>query len=268
VIAAHVVDGWVIDPGPGLTLERLVEGLDEPPRGVLLTHIHLDHAGGAGGLARRFPGVPVHIHPVGATHMVDPSRLWLSAGRLFGPENMDRLWGPIVPLDQRSVVPVADRQAIGPFVAFYTPGHAGHHIAYLHQPTGMLFTGDVAGVTVEPGVAPVMPTPPPEIDLSTWRDSIDILESIGAVSIHLAHFGQVADPAGHLAAAREELDRIEAAAREGEDAFARHVADRYAQTPGRWRESLELAAPPGHLYPGVARYLSRKPRNDATAGNS
>lgn len=268
MIAAHVVDGWLIDPGPANCLPVLLDALEEPPRGLLITHIHLDHAGAAGTLARRFPEMPVYVHRIGATHLADPSRLLLSAGRLYGPEKMQRLWGEVLPVDPRNLRPLDGGERIGPLgklLALATPGHASHHIAYLHEESGAAFTGDVAGVRIADSPI-VMPTPPPDIDLAAWRRSIWQLSGHDPQSLHLTHFGTVVDPRTHFEAALAELDRIERLAEAGREAFDADVASRLEALDEDLRASLAAAATPGHLYLGMERFLRKREDKIASSG--
>src|SRR3954470_2886148 len=142
VICAHEVDGLIVDPGPASTLERLLEALGgTEPRALLLTHIHLDHAGASGALVRRFPGLQVYVHEIGAPHVVDPSKLLKSARRLYG-EDMDRLWGPVDPVPEGNVHALAGGERVEGMRVEHTPGHAAHHVAYLHEDSGEAFVGD------------------------------------------------------------------------------------------------------------------------------
>ena len=138
VICCWEVDGVLIDPGPGISEPTLLEALDgERPRALLLTHIHFDHAGATGALVRRWPDLPVYVHERGAPHMVDPSRLVASAGRLYGGEDgLRALWGEMVPVPEANlrVLTGGERDVEGAFRVEYTPGHASHHVCYFHEP--------------------------------------------------------------------------------------------------------------------------------------
>ena len=188
----------LIETGPASTVDTLLEGVQaagvplEAVRQLIVTHIHLDHSGGAGVIARQLPWVRVYVHPVGAPHLVDPAKLLASASRLYG-DQMESLWGKVLPVPQENIVVVKDREEIkipGTTVcAFDTPGHAKHHHAYLDMNSGLLFTGDVAGVRM-PGVSYVRPpTPPPELDLDAWVASIAKLRALNATGLCLTHFG-------------------------------------------------------------------------------
>ncbi|HEU0317186.1 MAG TPA: MBL fold metallo-hydrolase, partial [Solirubrobacteraceae bacterium] len=130
VICAWLVDGVVVDPGPTSALDGLLAGLGGVrPRALALTHIHLDHAGAAGTLARRWPELEVWVHARGAPHLIDPTRLLASARRLYG-EDMDRLWGAFEPVPEERIRILEGGEALGPFAVAYTPGHASHHVSY------------------------------------------------------------------------------------------------------------------------------------------
>ena len=122
----------IVDPGPASCVETLLDGLEQEPRALLLTHIHLDHAGAAGVLARRYPALMVYVHERGAPHLADPSRLLSSAGRLYG-DRMERLWGEVAPVDPERIQALTGGEAVEGFRVAYTPGHASHHVCYLHE---------------------------------------------------------------------------------------------------------------------------------------
>src|SRR4051794_17810474 len=157
-------------------METVLEALgDERPRALLLTHIHLDHAAATGALVRRWPDLEVYVHERGAPHLIDPSKLLASAERLYGA-NMERLWGEIVPVPEGNVRTLSGGETVLGMRVAYTPGHASHHVCYLHEDTGTAFVGDVAAVKI-PGCSLVQPpTPPPDIDVEVWEDSISTVE--------------------------------------------------------------------------------------------
>src|SRR5947207_9563500 len=163
VIGAYEIDGLIVDPGPTTCLQTLLEGLEGEPRALLLTHVHLDHAGASGSLVERFPKLRVYVHEVGAPHLVDPAKLLRSAARLYG-DDMDRLWGEVKPVPHRSVVALSGGEEIEGIRVAYTPGHASHHVAYLDESSGDAYVGDVAGVRIPPSEFTVAPTPPPDVD--------------------------------------------------------------------------------------------------------
>jgi glyoxylase-like metal-dependent hydrolase (beta-lactamase superfamily II) len=258
VIGAWLVDDVIVDPGPASCLPVLLEALGgRRPRALALTHIHLDHAGAAGSLARRFPDLEVWVHERGAPHMGDPSRLLASAGRLYG-EDMERLWGEVLPVPaERMRVLTGGETHAGMRVA-YTPGHASHHLSYLHEPSGWAFTGDVAGVRIAGG--PTMaPTPPPDIDLAAWRASIDLIERWQPRALAVTHFGVHDDVAGHLGELRRYLKEIETlASGVDEEAFTLAIRERVAAAAAPpIAATYEQAMPPQQSYAGLRRHLQR-----------
>ncbi len=260
VICAWLVGDILIDPGPTSSLDALFEALGPVvPRALALTHIHLDHAGGAGAIVRRWPEVEVWVHERGARHIVDPSRLVASATRLYG-DDMDRLWGEIVPVPADRVRILTGGETLGPFAVAYTPGHASHHVSYFHEPTGRAFVGDVCGVRIPPSDFVLPPTPPPDIDLDAWRTSLDAVEAWQPVSLGLTHFGGIDDPAGHLAAIREALGRWGERARHLDEAgfVAQMVAEIAAATDPVTATRYNGALPPGQSWHGLDRYWSKR----------
>ncbi len=202
VIASYLfydgTEAALIETGPTTTVETLIEGVQaagvpiEELRQLVVTHIHLDHAGAAGVLVRRFPWLRVCVHPVGAPYLADPTKLLASAARLYG-DKMESLWGAVLPVPAERIVTVNDGDQIKlpgtNLCAFDTPGHARHHHAYLDLRSNLLFTGDVAGVRM-PGVRYVRPpTPPPELDIDAWVASIAKLRALDASGLCLTHFG-------------------------------------------------------------------------------
>jgi glyoxylase-like metal-dependent hydrolase (beta-lactamase superfamily II) len=259
VIGSWRVGDFVVDPGPASCLEQLLPVLEEhPPRVIALTHIHLDHAGATGSLVRRFPDAEVWVHERGARHMADPSRLLASARRLYG-ENMDRLWGEFLPVPQERMRILSGGESLGAMKVAYTPGHASHHVSYLHEPTNWAFTGDVGGVRISPGPT-IAPTPPPDIDLPAWRASLRLLEGWRAEALAITHFGVHHDVEHQLAQLREYLDEVEAMAESlDEAAFAAALSARFARTAADAPAGTYLqATPPEQSYAGLARYLDRK----------
>lgn len=206
VIAAYLIesdDGLIlIETGPDTVFENLKTaiagaGYDwRDVKHVLLTHIHFDHAGGAWEFAEN--GAQIYVHPKGLPHLNDPTKLWNSAKRIY-KENMEQLWGKMKPIDQNLLTPVDEGDILSintiEFKVLYTPGHAIHHNAY--QLGNVIFTGDVAGVKIDNG--PVQPPcPPPDIDIETWKASIEKLKNSDPEKLYLAHFGPVAQPQDHL----------------------------------------------------------------------
>jgi len=261
VIAAWEHDGVLVDPGPQSTEAALLQGLrEERPRAVLLTHIHFDHAGASGALVRRWPDMPVYVHERGAPHLADPGRLVASAGRLYGPENMQRLWGDVLPVPAENLHVLAGGETVlDAFEVAYTPGHASHHVAYLHRDTGMAFCGDVAGVRIPPADYVVAPTPPPEVDVEAWERSLDQLEAWAPATLALTHFGQVDDVGPHLLAVRERLhEQALLAARHGREAFVAGLRQRVAERVGDLEPQYEQAVPPEHVFLGLERWHRKR----------
>jgi glyoxylase-like metal-dependent hydrolase (beta-lactamase superfamily II) len=262
VICCWDVDGVLVDPGPESTVETLLEGLGgERPRAVLLTHIHFDHAGASGALVRRWPDLPVFVHQRGAPHMAAPERLVASAARLYGGEDgLARLWGDVVPVPEENLrVLRGGETVLGDFRVDYTPGHASHHVSFLHEPTGTAFVGDVAGVRIPPARYVMAPTPPPDIDVEAWDRSLDLVEGWSPQSLALTHFGRVDDVGPHLAAMRERLHEIVGlASQHGQEAFEAGITARIERNGGDVAAAYLQAAPPDHLYLGARRYLDKR----------
>ena len=261
VICCWEVDGVLVDPGPESSHENLIAALGgEEPRAILLTHIHLDHAAATGALVRRWPGVEVYVHERGAPHLIDPSRLLASAERLYG-DQMQRLWGEIVPVPEANVTSLRGGETVHGMRVDYTPGHASHHVCYLHEETGTAFVGDVAAVLIPGTDLIVPPTPPPDIDIETWLDSIGIVEGWRPELLALTHWGPIEDPEPHLAAVRERLREEADLARDlDEGAYeARHrelVAAKVADP--ETAAVLLQAVPPEYQWRGLDRYWSKR----------
>jgi glyoxylase-like metal-dependent hydrolase (beta-lactamase superfamily II) len=260
VIGCWEVDGALVDPGPQSSMETLLEAIgDEQPRALLLTHIHLDHAAATGALVRRWPELEVYVHERGARHLIDPSKLLASAERLYG-DQMERLWGEIVPVPEANVRPLAGGEEVLGMRVAYTPGHASHHVCYLHEESGTAFVGDVAAVRIPPANLIVPPTPPPDIDIETWLDSISIVESWRPERLALTHFGAVEDPLPHLAKVRERLREEADLARDlSETEYERHHRERVAESadPETAAELIQCV-PPEYQWRGLDRYWSKR----------
>jgi glyoxylase-like metal-dependent hydrolase (beta-lactamase superfamily II) len=202
-------DGLALfDCGPSSTVPALDAGLArhgvalEDVRHLLLSHIHLDHAGAAGTLVRRHPALTVWVSPVGQPHLVDPSRLERSARRLYG-DFFDELWGELLPVPERNVR-LAEGDVLG-WEAFPTPGHASHHVSYLRDAT--LLAGDAAGVRM-PGASYVLPvSPPPDLDVEGWHATVAEIRRRAPERLALVHFGVHEDVGPHLDRLEQELDR-------------------------------------------------------------
>ncbi|KAF0108830.1 MAG: beta-lactamase domain-containing protein [Anaerolineaceae bacterium] len=211
----HAGGAALVDPGPESTLPALTAALGEhglTPRDVthvLLTHVHLDHAGAAGWFASQ--GAKVYVHPAGAPHMLNPEKLVASASRLYG-EYMDRLWGAMKPVPAARLVEVRDEAEIAAgdlrIRALYTSGHAEHHISYLCE--NVLFSGDVGGVRFGQHAYVRLPFVPPETHLAKWRASLERMKASGCTRIAPTHFGIYNDAVSHLTLAARFLDDVEA----------------------------------------------------------
>jgi glyoxylase-like metal-dependent hydrolase (beta-lactamase superfamily II) len=274
VIASYLLAGdepALVDCGPASCLGALEEGLGEQGvavedlRHLLLTHIHLDHAGAAGALVRRNPRLQVHVSEIGAPHLVDPSRLEASVRRLYG-EDFDRLWGELLPVPADNVQVVGDR-AFG-LEAWPTPGHASHHVTYLSE-DGTCYSGDVTGVVIAPStvIAPVCP--PPDVDLEAWNRSLDSIAERKPERLCLPHFGMVEEPAGHIERTRERLRewaaRVRGGASEAEfvEAAERELAE---GTDPDTAAAYTQAGPLWQSYAGLVRYWTKK--GEAAAGQA
>ncbi|MDT0631996.1 MBL fold metallo-hydrolase [Rubrivirga litoralis] len=218
VLACGVVpvEGGValVDPGPSTVLPALEDGLGAlghglgDVRALLLTHIHLDHAGATGTLVRRL-GVPVWVHEVGARHLARPEKLIASATRLYG-DRMDELWGAFEAVPEASLRPLAGGEAVEvggrALDVAYTPGHAVHHVAYFDRATATAFVGDTVGMTAPPSERVLPVTPPPDVDLEAWPASLDRIAAWEPERLFRMHWGASETPAADLAAFRTALD--------------------------------------------------------------
>ncbi len=210
-VAAFLIVGpdglGLIETGPTTVRENLLAGIRDAGhdpadvRDVVVTHIHLDHAGGLGTLMRDQPQVRAWVHPVGLPHMLRPEKLIASATRIYG-DQMDTLWGPFLPLPEDRVQATEEGKPISlggrTIVPWDTPGHASHHVALLDEETGTLFTGDVAGVRMQGTSFPVPPLPPPDIDIGAWKRSIARMRDLAPERLALTHFSLFDDVEQHL----------------------------------------------------------------------
>lgn len=204
----------LVDPGPSSTLPTLQRRLAEAGIGladitaILLTHIHLDHAGVTGSLLKAYPGIRVYVHDAGAPHIVDPSKLLASATRLYGAD-MDRLWGEVLPVPATALEILRGGERIEAggrrLEVAYTPGHASHHVSYFSADTGLAFVGDTAGIRLSPLEYVLPATPPPDIDLELWERSLALYEAWRPATLFLTHYGPSEQPGAHIAALREHL---------------------------------------------------------------
>jgi glyoxylase-like metal-dependent hydrolase (beta-lactamase superfamily II) len=281
-IAAGILSGpngvAIVDPGPSTCLSTLENALHtagitwQDVEAILLTHIHLDHAGSTGSILMRNPRIDVFVHERGAPHLIDPGKLIDSATRYFGPANMDRFWGEIaaVPRDRLRVLAGGERIEAGGHTldVLYTPGHAHHHVTYFDSSGGITFVGDVAAMRVERGPV-VPPTTPPEFDLELWLDSIERIGARQPQTVFLTHFGPIDDVEAHLDAAAESLRWMVAVGRDclemdvtdagRSQAFGarvrRHLLDAMAaDRVGAYEPTSSVEA----LWFGIARYLRNR----------
>lgn len=234
IIGSYLLAGGnelaIIDPGPGSVMQSLLDAIREAGfdhqdvTHLIATHVHLDHAGASGTLARLLPKAHVYVHSMGAPHLLDPSKVVASASRIFG-DRMKLLWGDIEPTPQErlhfieggDILNVADRR----LEVHYTPGHAIHHVTFFDAHSGEAFVGDVAGVRL-PGVDYVRPpTPPPDLDLEAWSESIDLVKGLQPNLMYIGHFGAIRDIEPHMERLREKLyawgDFVLAAMRDGKN---------------------------------------------------
>jgi glyoxylase-like metal-dependent hydrolase (beta-lactamase superfamily II) len=266
VIGAYLLeteDGTALfDCGPSSCLGTLKAGLAS--RGVdlhdirhlLLSHIHLDHAGAAGVLVREHPELQVHVSEIGAPHLVDPERLERSARRLYGSA-FDTLWGELAPVPEGNVHVITER-ALG-LECFPSPGHASHHVCYLDG-DGTLYAGDAAGVRIQPHRAVFPPTPPPEFDPDGWETTLAEIERRAPERLALVHFGVADDVDRHLAELRRRLaDWVERVGRGvSEEEFAEAARDDLREDADTDVWEYERAMPFWQSYAGLVRYWEKQ----------
>lgn len=256
-------DGLALfDCGPSSCLGALKERLAEQGialtdlRHLLLSHIHLDHAGAAGVLVREHPGLQVHVSGIGAPHLVDPTRLEASARRLYG-ETFDSLWGELAPVPAGNVH-MAGERVVG-LECFPAPGHASHHVCYADR-DGTLYAGDAAGVRIAPDRVVWPVSPPPDVDVEAWERTLDEIESREPERLALIHFGLFDDVDYHLAETRRELrawaELVASGATEDEfvGAARRNVGE---------AAYYERAAPLWQSYAGLRRWSDKRPSSAA-----
>jgi len=267
----------VIDPGPSTCREALDLGLQRQGvqwrdvTHILLTHIHLDHAGATGGIIAEHPHVRVAVHERGAPHMIDPSKLVASASRLW-PGEMERLWGDVRPVPEKNLTILSGGEQLEAggrtFEVAYTPGHASHHVSYFDRSSGTAFVGDTAGMSIDGGYV-LPPTPPPDIDLELWRESVARIEAWSPSALFMTHFGLVTAVRTHLQSLLDNLAATAAMVRVSLEApgtdeersarFAEHVRRemRRGMTDGQV-EAYGLSAPFHLLWLGLARYWRKR----------
>ena len=259
VIGSWLVDDVIIDPGPTSCLPTLLDGLQGvKPRALLLTHIHLDHAGASGSLVERFPDLEVYVHEIGVPHLLDPSRLVQSASRLYG-EDMDRLWGEMLPVPEANLRELqgGERVLEDRFEVAYTPGHASHHVSYFRE--GTAYVGDVGGVRIAGGLT-VPPTPPPDIDVEAWHQSMATVAAWRPRRLAMTHFGASGDVEAQLHELAARLDAWAQLARDtDQDGFIAAIEPEIAaHAPDQVIPAYAQAAPHDQLYMGLSRYWAKR----------
>ena len=284
IIASFLLTGEgptaIIETGPTTCIENLMQGLKdrgvspEDVEKVFLTHVNLDHAGASGNLTELLPNATFYVHEVGYPHLVDPSTLVKSATRIYGEESMEEMWGEVRAVPEDRLIKLEGGEEIeaagGVLVAHYTPGHAYHHLAYLEPQSGALFAGDVAGVRL-PGQSYVKPpTPPPEVDIEAWKESIEAIRKLAPKALYPTHFGSYEDVERHLSELEQRLqewllfveermdaghsqeDIAEELEAKGDEELLREGADPEDS------ERYELAANYEMLVAGLMRYVSQQ----------
>jgi glyoxylase-like metal-dependent hydrolase (beta-lactamase superfamily II) len=270
VIGCWEVDGVLVDPGPECSLPTVLEAIgDEQPRAVLLTHIHLDHAAATGAMVERWPDLEVHVHERGAPHLVDPSKLLASAERLYG-DKLEYLWGRIVPVPEANVHVLGGGETVHGMRVAYTPGHASHHVCYLHEKTGTAFVGDVAACRIPPSKLVMPPTPPPDIDIELWERSLDVVGAWKPERLALTHFGAIEEVDSHIQTVREQLRREAEFARDlpqvvYEENLRERIGGQLAAEGhgGETLDELFQAVPTAYQWSGLERYWRKKAEREA-----
>ena len=247
IIATVVLHGAgglaLIDPGPSTTLEHLTQSLQRKGFRVgdisqlLLTHIHLDHAGVAGSLVKMNPAIEVFVHEKGAPHMANPERLLASATRLYG-EDMGPFWGEFLAVPPGRLRELSGGETIvaggRELQVAYTPGHASHHVSFFDRSSRVAFVGDTAGIRRGSGAYVMPPTPPPDIDLDVWRVSEERILAWDPDTLFLTHFGPFHGARSHFRELRANMDRWSGIVR-------RLIADQSLDEPQRQRAFVDEA---------------------------
>ena len=270
MIGCWEVDGALVDPGPESSVGTVIEAIGgERPRAVVLTHIHLDHAAATGALVQRWPDLEVYVHERGAPHLIDPSKLLASAERLYG-DAMGRLWGEIVPVPEENVRVLSGGETVLGMRVAYTPGHASHHVCYLHE-SGTAFVGDVAACRIPPSNLVMPPTPPPDIDVPVWEESLDLIAGWSPTNLALTHFGAVEDDVpGYLETVRarlnQEADLAKRLSREDYESDLQRRIHEQLRAEGNSEENVAemlQAVPTAYQWPGLDRYWRKRAEREA-----
>ncbi len=273
----------ILDPGPASTVDTLRKELATHKlsvadlHAIFLTHIHLDHAGATGTLVRENPKLRVYVHSKGAPHLIDPSKLLASAGRLWG-DDLPQLFGHTSPVPQQNLTILDGGESL-PFGnskldVLYTPGHASHHVTYLDQEEGVAFVGDTAGIRISNGPYIMPAAPPPDIDLALWDTSFHTILERQPARLFLTHFGFATDPAQHFATFRERLhhwaeitEHSLRTATNDDNALRLFITETSAEMSGHLSpEAVKAHAITAGLplsFLGLARYLRKRAENAA-----
>ena len=268
----------IVDPGPTSTLANLEAGLAAHGvaladlRAILLTHIHLDHAGATGTLVRLRPELRVYVHQRGARHLIAPDKLIRSAARLYG-DQMERLWGAFEPVPESAITTLSGGETLRAggrsLRVFDSPGHASHHVFYLDESTGAVFLGDTGGICLPDAPAAIPATPPPDIDVEAWLHTLAIVGSLDPRALLLTHFGPAYEPGAYVEDYGAALRRWAETVREGlasnldEPAQIGRLRDLVRAALGREASPGQLAhydhaAPVDQCWQGLARYWSKR----------
>jgi glyoxylase-like metal-dependent hydrolase (beta-lactamase superfamily II) len=283
VIAGYLLEDSgefaLIETGSASTLSSLFAGLESLNLGVeslsklLVTHIHLDHAGASGTLIERYPHLRLYVHEIGAKHLIDPTALLKSATRIYGGQ-MGRLWGEVVPVPEDNIhlLEEGDAVMVGKrrLDVLYTPGHASHHVVFHDTEYGVVFVGDVAAIRM-PGYDYILPpTPPPDIDLELWSQSLERVRGLHPKTIYLTHFGPFSDVEAHLTRTRDQLhawgDVVRGALERGQEreeirrTLQQHAIREITETTGDENAvgRYATAGPFGMSADGYIRYFQKK----------
>ena len=257
----------LFDCGPASCYDELRSRVDLTEiRHLLLSHIHLDHAGAAGHIVREHPHIEVHVHGAGAPHLVDPTRLIESARRIYG-DVLDAAYGAPLPVPSQNVVEV-EQEAAG-LKAFATPGHASHHASYMGE-DGTLYAGDATGVRIMPGTFVIPHAPPPDIDLDAWNRTFDQILLHQPARLALIHFGVVEgteEVAEHVRRARTTLDTWAERVGDGmtQDEFVEAAQADIEETEGQGAAAYASAAPLPQSFLGLERYWRKRREREAAA---